>query len=191
MILVTVGTEKFPFDRLMQWVEELRQTAYISPEEKIIVQYGSSTYIPQGTDSYQLLPQIEFEQLLSQARLVIAHCGEGTIDLLAKLNVPFILVPRMYQFGEHVDDHQVELAEALSQQGLMIAKTKKDLQQFLTNPALQPIKFSPSDYYAQASVLIEQDFINNLAASKSESKLKIGFLQTLQNFLPKKPALSH
>ncbi len=127
MILVTVGTEKFAFNRLMQWVEQLIEQQFISEEEEIIVQYGSCTLIPNGTMGYSLLPVEEFEQFLSQARLIIAHCGEGTIDILAKINVPFILVPRTHQFGEHVDDHQVELADALAEQGIAIARTQSDL----------------------------------------------------------------
>ena len=159
MILITVGTEKFPFNRLMKWVEQLIAKDYISSQEEIIVQYGSCTYIPHGTKAYTLLPEAKFEALLSQARLIIAHCGEGTIDTLAKINVPYILVPRSYEWGEHVDDHQIELADALAEQGIAIAKNINDLKAFITNPTLTKVNVAPSDYYASASQLIEREFI--------------------------------
>jgi UDP-N-acetylglucosamine transferase subunit ALG13 len=45
MILVTVGTEKFAFDRLMQWVDRLIEEGFIPAEEEVIVQYGSCTIV--------------------------------------------------------------------------------------------------------------------------------------------------
>ena len=190
MILVTVGTEKFAFNRLMQWVEQLIQQQFISEEEEIIVQYGSCTLIPNGTMSYSLLPVEEFEQFLSQARLIIAHCGEGTIDTLAKINVPFILVPRSNQFGEHVDDHQVELADALAEQGIAIARTQTDLAQFVASPQLANVTNAPSDYYAYACQLIEQEFVKKNTNSLI-NKLINKVHNLAQRILFKEPVLSH
>ena len=192
MILVTVGTENFPFNRFMKWVEELIQQNHIPQEEEIIVQYGSCTFIPNSTKLYTLLPKEKFEQLLSQARLIIAHCGEGTIDTLAKINVPFVLVPRSHQFGEHVDDHQMELAEALAQQGVAIAKTIEDLKQFVAHPSLSNVSVAPSDYYAYASQLIEKEFISTTTNSYSWGKNIFNHIfHTIQNILLKKPVLSN
>ena len=50
MILVTVGTERFPFNRLMEWIDSLIQQNLVQPDrEEIIIQYGSCTITPQGT----------------------------------------------------------------------------------------------------------------------------------------------
>lgn len=159
MILVTVGTEKFPFNRLMQWIDNLIKQNLLDPkQEEIIIQYGSCNILPKGANNYALLPQDEFQDFVSQARLIIAHCGEGTIDLLAGNPKPFILVPRSEHFQEHVDDHQIELAEKLGQSGIPIAKSPGDLVRFLNNPMAVEIKKSPSNYYAQASLLLEEYF---------------------------------
>ena len=91
MILVTVGTEQYPFNRLMEWIDSLIKLSIISPEEKVIVQYGSCTHLPKNVEAYPILQPTEFQDLAQKARLIIAHCGEGTIDLLATLKVPFIL----------------------------------------------------------------------------------------------------
>ena len=159
MILVTVGTEKFPFNRLMEWIDNLIQQNLIQPnQEKIVIQYGSCTITPQGTNNCSVLPSEEFKNLVAQARLIIAHCGEGTIDLLANIKKPFVLVPRSGEYQEHVDDHQMELAEELAKQGVSIANSPQDLVEFLANPKVVSINHSPTEYYAQASLLLEEQF---------------------------------
>jgi UDP-N-acetylglucosamine transferase subunit ALG13 len=132
MILVTVGTEQFPFNRLMQWIDLLIQENLI--EEDVIVQYGTCTYLPSGTTVYRMLKEDAFRDLIQKARVVIAHCGEGTVLLLDELQRPFILVPRSVRFQEHVDDHQVELALALTQMGVPMAWCPGDLVRFLEAP---------------------------------------------------------
>lgn len=132
MILVSVGTEQFPFNRLMQWMELLIHQELI--DEEIVVQYGTCTFLPSGTTVYRLLKEDSFRALVEKARVVIAHCGEGTVLLLDELQQPFILVPRSVRYQEHVDDHQVELALALKQMGVPIAWGPGDLVRFLAAP---------------------------------------------------------
>lgn len=132
MILVTVGTEQYPFNRLMHWIEVLLQNELI--KEEIIVQYGNSTILPAGAKVYRFLKEENFQDLIRQARIVVAHCGEGTLLLLDSLDKPYILVARSQQFQEHVDDHQVELALALSQINVPIAWCPGDLVRFLEQP---------------------------------------------------------
>ncbi|HBE18087.1 MAG TPA: glucosyl transferase [Cyanobacteria bacterium UBA11149] len=134
MILVTVGTEKFPFDRLMRWIDALIRQGFLLEDEEIIVQYGTCQFLPSGVKVYSLLPEIKFRQLMASARLIIAHCGEGTINLLEETNTPYILVPRSSKLQEHIDDHQIELALALSQSDVPIAWSPGDLARFLAKP---------------------------------------------------------
>jgi UDP-N-acetylglucosamine transferase subunit ALG13 len=101
MILVTVGTEKFPFDRLMHWIEELMEADLLG--EEVVVQYGTCTVLPAGSKVYRLMRETEFRALIQQARVVVAHCGEGTVLLLDAMETPFILVPRSQRYREHVD----------------------------------------------------------------------------------------
>jgi UDP-N-acetylglucosamine transferase subunit ALG13 len=140
MILVTVGTEKYPFNRLMIWIDLLINHGFLDVEqEEIIVQYGNSTILPMGVKVYQLVPEGEFSRLLKKARLVIAHCGEGTMDLLTELEKPFILVPRQHHFGEHLDDHQIELGNALKNLGFPIAYSPGDLARLLFSNQYSPM----------------------------------------------------
>ena len=172
MILVTVGTERFSFNRLMDWIDSLIQKNLIQPDrEEIIIQYGSCTITPQGTNNFSVLPSEEFNNIVTQARLIIAHCGEGTIDLLSTITKPFILVPRSSKYQEHVDDHQIELAEALAQQGMPIANSPQDLAEFLVEPKLVEINSSPTEYYEQASCLLEEQFEDEIVLEKLTEEL--------------------
>ena len=60
----------------------------------------------------------EVANAMGQARVVVAHAGVGTV--LAALNAGKrpVLVPRRREWGEAVDDHQVELAHRLAGCGL-------------------------------------------------------------------------
>lgn len=137
MILVTVGTEQFPFNRLMNWIQVLINRGFL-PAQQVVIQYGSCTVWPAGTQAYALLAQDQFQTLVQQADLIISHCGEGTLLLLDTVPKPYILVPRSKRFGEHVDDHQVELATALAQREVPIAWSPGDLVRFLASPCRIP-----------------------------------------------------
>jgi UDP-N-acetylglucosamine transferase subunit ALG13 len=137
MILVTVGTEQYPFNRLMQWVETLLNHDLI--QEEIIVQYGTCTLLPTGAKVYKVLKEEQFQELIEQARVIIAHCGEGTVLLLDSFEKPFILVPRSHTFKEHIDNHQVEMALALADVDVPIAWSPADLVRFLANPQKVPV----------------------------------------------------
>ena len=148
MILVTVGTEKFPFDRLMHWIEELMEADLLG--EEVVVQYGTCTVLPAGSKVYRLMRETEFRALIQQARVVVAHCGEGTVLLLDAMETPFILVPRSQRYREHVDDHQVELAQAMASMGVPIAWGPADLVRFLAEPR----KVSISDLSVAAAQVV-------------------------------------
>src|SRR5574339_127667 len=134
MILVTVGTEQYPFNALMNWVEVLIHEGFIDPNEEVVVQYGSSSKLPDRVKVYKRLPESQFKALLDQARVVISHCGEGSVLLLESLGKPFVLVPRTKRFGEHVDDHQLEMADVIEKQGISVARSPGDLVKFLAEP---------------------------------------------------------
>lgn len=132
MILVTVGTEKFQFDRLMAWTSILTKQHWI--KEKVIVQYGNCMYFPDNVESHKLLPAEDFKELAMSANLVIGHCGEGTLLLAEKINAPYILVPRRAELNEHVDNHQLELAYQLLNTGVPVAFSLEQLLAFAKNP---------------------------------------------------------
>ncbi len=136
MIFVTVGTEQFPFNRLLDWVERAMGKGQI--QEPVIIQAGACTQIVPGALMHTMLTQREFREISQQARVIISHCGEGSFfalrDLGRDLGKPFILVPRRHGLDEHVDDHQWEMARALDKIGVPIGWIPVDIQDFIQKP---------------------------------------------------------
>jgi UDP-N-acetylglucosamine transferase subunit ALG13 len=113
VILVTTGTNGSPFDRLLTAV------AALTVDDELVVQYGPSTLrVPQGTNT-AYLPYAELEKLVRRARLVITHGGVGSILLTLMNGIRPVVVPRIRNYGEAVDDHQLTLASRLAELGLV------------------------------------------------------------------------
>ena len=113
MIFVTVGTQKFQMDRLIKAIDELASCS----EEKIFVQTGHSGYIPMHCECSSFLDRNEMSEKVDQCELLICHAGVGSILLGLKKGKKVVVVPRLERFGEHVDDHQVEIAESFANAG--------------------------------------------------------------------------
>jgi UDP-N-acetylglucosamine transferase subunit ALG13 len=109
MILVTVGTHNRGFERLVRVADEFAMQV----EEEVIIQYGSSSYIPRYAKNFQWTSSEHMEQLTLGARVVVTHAAAGAIILAVRFGKPIVVVPRMRRFGEHIDDHQQQLAVAL------------------------------------------------------------------------------
>ena len=112
MILVTVGSS-WAFDRLVRTADELA----VHLDESMIIQRGESSHVPQHAQHVDTVDGIQMQDWLSEARVVVAHAGAGTILSVLQAGKPLVIVPRMARFGEVIDDHQLELAEALESRG--------------------------------------------------------------------------
>lgn len=114
MIFVIVGSQKFPFERLLREVDRLIETGEITQE--VFAQIGVSEFEPEHMRWQRFLDKNAFDDTINRCDLVITHAGEGSImtGLLMGKNV--IAVPRYARLGEHVSDHQLEIARALAKQ---------------------------------------------------------------------------
>ena len=108
MIFVTVGTHEQPFDRLIQKMDELKRDGVL--QEEVIIQTGYSTYEPKYCQWSKLIPYSQMVKNVADARIVITHGGPASFILPLQIGKIPIVVPRQSQFGEHVNDHQVEFA---------------------------------------------------------------------------------
>lgn len=103
MIFLTVGTQKFPFNRLLRAVDTLVADGVL--DEEVFAQTGHSNYVPQNYAFRDFIGKTEFEQYVRNYDLLITHSGVATIITGLKLGKPIIVVPRFAKYGEHVDDH--------------------------------------------------------------------------------------
>ena len=77
MIFVTVGSQKFQFNRLLKKIDELIENKVIN--EEVFAQIGVSNYKPQNYKYKEFVTQDEFNKYLDEARLIITHAGTGVI----------------------------------------------------------------------------------------------------------------
>jgi UDP-N-acetylglucosamine transferase subunit ALG13 len=109
LIFVTLGTQKFQMDRLLIKIDEMIKSGTL--KEEVVAQTGYSTYTPSFFESHKMLPSDKIHELISKSSLCICHAGTSSIIQALKLGKKVIVVPRKQEFNEHVDDHQVEIAQ--------------------------------------------------------------------------------
>ena len=107
MIFVTVGSQKFQFNRLLIEIDKLIENKSI--KEKVFAQIGVSEYIPKNYEYTDFTTQDEFSEKIDEANLIITHGGTGVIVNALKKGKKVIAIPRLSKYGEHVDDHQIQL----------------------------------------------------------------------------------
>ncbi|HRX48986.1 MAG TPA: PssD/Cps14F family polysaccharide biosynthesis glycosyltransferase [Spirochaetota bacterium] len=117
-IFVTTGTYKLQFNRIFMELDRIMasgKTGY-----SIAAQIGESGYTPQHYKSFRYCSQTEVHKYIDESDLVICQGGCGSImdSLLRGKRV--IAIPRLPEFKEYFDDHQVELVSELEQAGLIL-----------------------------------------------------------------------
>jgi len=109
LIYVTVGNDFRPFDRLLKKMDEVAP----SLSERVFIQKGYSAYSPRNASSFDFVSMEDATEYILKARVVVSHAGIGTIILCRQYGTPLLILPRRKTLGEHMNDHQMEIARAL------------------------------------------------------------------------------
>jgi UDP-N-acetylglucosamine transferase subunit ALG13 len=129
-VVVTVGTDHHPFDRLIRWINDWLEQ---HPEhaDGFFVQSGPAAVRPASAGD-RFLDGDQLDLLLDGAELVICHGGPGTISDAWSRGLRPVVVPRLRRFGEVVDDHQVDFCVRLADLGrVRLAQSADELAEFL------------------------------------------------------------
>ena len=158
MILVMLGTQNNSFHRLLEEIDKLIDIGKI--QEEVIVQAGYTKYESKNMKIIDFLPSEELEKLEQQANCIITHGGVGSIIGSIEKGKKVIAVPRLKQYGEHVNDHQLDIVESFDASGYIIGIT--DVSQ-LENALQRVDTFEPKKYIPNTGKIINiiQDFIDN------------------------------
>ena len=117
MIFITLGSQKFQFNRILKEVDRLIEEGVIT--EPVFAQIGSSDYEPKNYEFKRFLSREEFAKLQSECSIVITHGGTGAIIGALRKGKKVIAVPRLAKYGEHVDDHQLQLLHQFDEMQLI------------------------------------------------------------------------
>lgn len=124
MIFVTLGSQKFQFNRLLKAIDELIAEGKITDE--VFAQTGYSDYVPQHYRYKPFLDREEFAECEGKADIIVTHGGTGAIIGAIKKGKKVIAVPRKAMYGEHVDDHQMQLVGQFKELNLICDCEKVD-----------------------------------------------------------------
>ncbi len=123
-VFVTVGSTEFQFDRLLKNIDDLIDKGIIA--QKVIAQIGNCEYIPRNFDYFKWCSYSEMQKLMQQSKFTITHSGTGSIVNAIQMGAKVIAVPRLAKFGEHLDNHQIEIANEFATLGLLKMISNED-----------------------------------------------------------------
>lgn len=151
MIFVTLGSQKFQFNRLLKELDRLIEENKI--DNKIFAQIGYSDYKPEHYEYKDFLDRDEFKKIMGESDTVIAHGGTGAIITAVKQDKKVIAIPRLAKYGEHVDDHQIQLVDEFKELNIIEpVYDEKDLER-----AINEIKTKTYNKYVSNTDSIVSD----------------------------------
>ena len=147
LILVTLGTQKQQFVRLLNYIEQSKIN------DRIIVQSGYTKYNSEKMEIFDFISYEKMAELEDEADLIITHGGTGSIIGPLKKGKKIIACARKEEYGEHSDNHQEELVSIFKEEGYILELNEhielKDL--------LKKIKyFKPKKYKSNTKNFIDK-----------------------------------
>lgn len=121
--VVTVGTQEgYSFDRLYDALVPL-----LADCDEVLWQTGSQDVSRWGIEGRDRVPHAELNEAVAEADVVIAHSGTGSAITAFEQGKFPILVPRLAKHGEHIDDHQLQIAAEMQRRGLAFMRMPEEL----------------------------------------------------------------
>jgi UDP-N-acetylglucosamine transferase subunit ALG13 len=164
--VVTLGTNSYGFRRLIKGIRDV-----LPPDAEVLWQTGYTDVSGLGIAAEPFLPAEELRSAMESADLVVAHSGVGSaLAAIQSGHVP-LLIPRRKRHGEHIDDHQVQIARDLVHKGIAVAcdadHLNRDILAVASGLQVEPVPaptFVLDDSLAQEGV----DFLPRAAARPFE-----------------------
>lgn len=121
-VVVTLGTTPYGFRRLVEQVLRI-----VPAGVEVSWQIGPTDVTELPVEARRLVPVPELEADIRGADAVIAHAGFATAVTALELGRCPVLVPRLSELHENVDDHQLEIARELAERGLAVTSSVEEL----------------------------------------------------------------
>ena len=131
MIFVTVGTHEQPFTRLVEYMDKWAA----SHDEEVVIQVGYSEYEPKHCTWQRFYHQYEMDKFNADGRIVVTHGGPSCYMEVIHLGKIPVVVPRRHEFGEHVDNHQLDISRRYSKlyNSILLVEQMDQLGEYLDN----------------------------------------------------------
>ena len=158
MILVTLGTQDKPFTRLLEAVQKQIDNGNIKDE--VVVQAGYTKFKSKDMKIYDLIPYEKFDKLVEQCDILITHGGVASILNGIKNGKKVIAAARLKEYGEHTNDHQLQIISDFAKKGYLLEL--KDFDKL--NDVIETAKkFKQKKYVSNTENFIRhiKDYIDN------------------------------
>ena len=158
MILVTLGTQDKSFKRLLDAIQKQIDLGNI--KDRVVVQSGCTKYDSNDMEIFDLIDRDQFSELIKKCDLLITHGGVGSILTGLKNNKKIIVAPRLKEYKEHTNNHQLQIMEKFEQSGYIIPLYDFDS---LDKALKEAVKFKPKKYVSNTNNMIKliEEYIDN------------------------------
>lgn len=157
MIFVTLGTQDKSFERLLVKLDEMIDKGIIKDE--IVVQAGSTKYRSQNMKIFDFIDMDHFNQCIENCDFMITHAGVGTIINGINHGKKVLAVARRVKYGEHENDHQVEITTKFTKLGYIVGCIDVDELEtqysLLDNLVVKPYQSNNLDFCKLIESMIE------------------------------------
>lgn len=121
--VVTVGTQEgYPFGRLYDALLPL-----LADCDEVLWQTGDQDVSGWGIEGRARVPHDELNAAIGEADVVVAHSGTGSAIAAFEQGKFPVLVPRSARHGEHIDEHQNQIALEMQRRDLAFLRTPGEL----------------------------------------------------------------
>ncbi len=161
-LFVSVGS-RLPMDRLLKSVDDFLEQ---HSDYAAFAQIGPSKLSLKHLQSTRWLNEREFEKALLDCDVFVSHAGMGNIIMASKYDKPIVVMPRRFELGEHINDHQLATVNGLRRHpNMLIVNREVDVEQaILTVSKNSSVDVTQqTDFNSERKQLIEnlKHFIDN------------------------------
>ena len=159
MILVLLGTQNNSFHRLLEEIE--KNIEYGTINEEVIVQAGYTKFKSHKMRIIDFISKEQLDKFQDEADLIITHGGVGSIISSIQKGKKVIAVPRIHEYGEHVNNHQTDIVKSFNEQGYIIGiEGVEELKQAI----IKSKTFNPKEYKNNNEKMLKiiENFIDNI-----------------------------
>ena len=121
-VVVALGTIRYPYPRLLRRLFDVMPSG-----AEVLWQTGATGSAGLPIEARAELPASELDAAMQAADVVVAHAGVGSALSALEAGRQPLLVPRRAAHGEHVDDHQEQIASELERRGLAFVREADEL----------------------------------------------------------------
>ena len=158
MIFVSVGTQDKSFTRLLELIDKEIDKGFINDE--VIVQSGYTKYSSKNMKILDYVSKDDFNNYIKTCDLLITHGGVGTIFTGLENNKKIMVMPRLKEYKEHNNDHQLDILQSFEDAGYILGfNNEEEFEE--KYKMLDNFKVKKYESNTLNMINLVKDFINN------------------------------